>query len=354
MAARAIENESDDEESHQLVIFAIDELMSMTSTSRFMSNTQEFASKGLYTPRMRSVNAITRSDVPSWVSIFYASSSSIYGCDDNGCGEIPRMFDDMPTWLDILETEYDYTVTVFSQNKKLIDEVLDRDSVGSDIWTLDMFNRVKEYRFPSTPFQAVVIHFSGLGRVGEVNGYDSFNYRAGVMCIDEQIAKLAYFLWQNNEERTTFALMSNHGGNRFGHSFLDLNNIQVPFMMWGYGVVARPRVNDQSLQTVQIGPTILSVLNMEESIPIFWAERPIENIKVTDTKPVGITFSQLSSSAEKYLSDIDASECRIPYSIKHSHIIRANRFIFVFMTLLMVLGSIFFQDPKGLMMFDLQ
>jgi hypothetical protein len=354
LAVTAGATEDDEEQGHQLVIFAIDALMSMDSTSRFMSNTQEFASKGLYTPHMRSINAVTHSDVPSWITIFYATSPELYGCDDNGCGDIPRMFDDMPTWLDILEEEEDYTVTVFSQNKKLIDEVLDRDAIGFEYWTLDMFDRVRDYRFPSTPNQAILIHFSGLERLGEVNGYDSFNYRAGVMCIDQQIAKITYALWQNNPNATTFALVSNHGGNRYGHSKLDLNNIQVPFMMWGHRVVAHPRLTDQSLQTGQIGPTILTVLGLEDDIPEFWIERPIENIETTQTKPDGIFFSQLEASANTYLAEIDPIECEIPYSIKHSSIVGANQLIFIVMSSMMALGSLFFQDPRGLLLFDLQ
>jgi hypothetical protein len=341
---------SSDQQPHQLVVFAIDGLTTLSSTSRFMPNTHKMAAQGLYTTQMRTSINIVNSDVPSWTSIFYSSSSSLYGCDDNGCGGVPRMYDDMPTWLDILEDEYGYAVTVFSQNKELMEFIIDRQIFGSDIWTTDMLEKIQDYKLPNTPRNLLLIHFSGLERLGEVSGYNSFNYRAGVTCIDQQIALISYALWQTNPETTTFVLMTDHGGNHYNHATISLSNLQVPFMMWGDGVVSHPRLTDQSLQTLQIGPTILTVLNMEDSIPTFWAEKSLMNVKATDTHPSGITFDQIPNFEE----EVDIENCAIPYSIKHIHIAWASRFVFIALSLLMVIGSLFFQDPTGLILFDIK
>lgn len=340
---------SSDSQKHQLIAFAIDGLTTLSSTSRFMPETHKMASRGLYTSQMRTSTNIVNSDVPSWTSIFYASSSSLYGCDDNGCSDLPRMFDDMPTWLDILEESYGYDVTIFSQNGKFLEEVLDRETFNTPIWTTQMFDQIQNHRFSNSPRRLILIHFSGLERMGEVSGYDSFNYRAGVTCIDQQIALISYALWKDNPESTTFMLMTDHGGNMYDHASLSLFNLQVPFMMWGDGVVSHPKLSDQSLQTVQIGPTILTVLNMEDSIPSFWAEKPLMHVKSDDKHPSGITFAQIPNFEEK----VEIEECNIPHSIKHVHIKWANFFIFIPLTLLMVVGSLFFQDPTSLVLFDI-
>jgi hypothetical protein len=338
-----------DSQKHHLVVFAVDGLTTLSSTSRFMPYTHQMASKGLYAYQMRTSINIVNSDIPAWVSIFYASSSSVYGCDDNGCGGIPRMFDDMPTWLDILESEYDYAVTTFSQNKDFMDDILDRESFGSRIWTLEMLEQIQNHQFPNTPRKLTLIHFSGLERVAEVSGYNSFNYRAGVNCIDQQIATISYLLWEDNPESTTFMLVTDHGGFEYDHSKINLNNLQVPFMMWGDGVVSHPRLTGQSLETLQIGPTILSVLDMEDDIPSFWSEKPLMNVKATESKPSGITFNDIQNFGE-----IEIENCEIPYSIKHVHIVWANRIIFIVLFSLIVAGSLFFQHPLGLSLFNIK
>ena len=315
-----------------------------------MPETHKMASHGLYTSQMRTSTNIVNSDVPSWISIFYASSSSLYGCDDNGCDGLPRMFDDMPAWLDILEESYGYDVVIFSQNGKMMNNVLDRESFNSPVWTTKMFDQIQNHRFSNTPRRLILVHFSGLERMGEVSGYNSFNYRAGVACIDQQIALISYTLWKEYPESTTFMLMTDHGGELYDHAQLSLFNLQVPFMMWGDGVVSHPRLTDQSLQTVQIGPTLLSLLNMEDSIPTFWSEKPLMNVKATESHPSGITFAQISNFEEK----IEIEECHIPQSIKHKHIKWANIMIIISSFLIMVLGSLFFQDPSNLILFDIQ
>lgn len=308
-----------DPDKHQLVVFAISGLTSKSSTAPYMPLTHKMASKGLFTLHMRSVNTILKSDKSSWISIFYAATPSLYGCDDNGCDDLPRMFDDMPTWLDIMEDSYGYSISVFSQDKKMFSDVLDRDVHGFPYLSTEMYDHILNFRLPNTPRNIIVIHFDGLERLGEVSGFESFNYRAAIECIDEQIGRLSSMLWENQPEHTTFMLISNHGGKFFDHNVLTYDNIQVPFMMWGDGIKSGISLSEQSLQTIQIGATILDVLNMEDAMPDFWIEKPIHGIKLQEGHQPPITFDTLPQEI-KDLDTLDQKQCAIPFSIKHDSI----------------------------------
>ena len=130
-------SECECEINQQLVVIAVDGLTSGLSTARYMPKTHVMANRGVYTSHMRTVHDIAVDEV-AWDSIFYASSTSVRGCDNNGCDSVAQAIDDMPNWVDILEDEFedeeddddsdDFTVFLFSQDKKTLDDVLDRHS----------------------------------------------------------------------------------------------------------------------------------------------------------------------------------------------------------------------------------
>src|SRR3989338_9041927 len=184
--------------NQQLVVFAVDGLTTGASTPRYMPKTHVMADRGLYTAHMRAEHDTADSRV-AWDPVFYASSTSERGCDNNGCDSVPRAIDDMPNWVDVLEEDEDFTVSIFSEDKEMLDEGLDRNSLG---------------------------------------------YAPMARTMEEAV----------------------------------IDVIQLPFMLWGHHVAGHLHVDDQSLQTVQIGPTILTVLDAEDSIPEFWIQKAIRDI----------------------------------------------------------------------------
>lgn len=310
-----------------------------------MPKTHVMADRGLYTSHMRTVHDIANSLV-AWDSVFYASSTSERGCDNNGCDSVPRAIDDMPNWIDILESSEDdggadYTVTVFSQDKKTMDAVLDRNSLSYPPMTHAMEDAILDYHFPDTPNQLVLVHFSGLDRVGVVNGYGSINYKALVGCTDDSIDLLSRYLWERCPNGTTFMLMSNHGGNNYEHSSFTMAVIQVPFMMWGHNVAPHVHVDDQALETTQIGPTLLTVLSLEDSIPDFWNDKPIHGIKPRHDCPDGVTFHTLPAPPEG--SEDENASCEVlPVSVSHKDIGTMNHVTRAIFLASMVFMSYFF------------
>jgi hypothetical protein len=305
------------------VVIAVDGLTSGLSTARYMPKTHVMANRGVYTSHMRTVHDIAVDEV-AWDSIFYASSTSVRGCDNNGCDSVAQAIDDMPNWVDILEDEFedeeddddsdDFTVFLFSQDKKTLDDVLDRSALPFAPMAQDMEEAILDYNFPDTPKQLVLVHFSGFDRVGIVSGYESWNYKALVGCTDNSIDVIARHLWARCPNATTFLLISNHGGEKYQHTTFSMNDIQVPFMMWGHRVAAHVHVDDQPLQTTQIGPTLLTVLGMEDSIPDFWIEKPIIGIPLEDEDDAdSVIFSQLPAAIDE-----ETPSCEVlPISVDH-------------------------------------
>lgn len=322
--------------NQQLVVFAVDGLTTGASTPRYMPKTHVMADRGLYTAHMRAEHDTADSRV-AWDPVFYASSTSERGCDNNGCDSVPRAIDDMPNWVDVLEEDEDFTVSIFSEDKEMLDEVLDRNSLGYAPMARTMEEAVVDYHFPDTPNQLVLIHFSGLNRLGMVSGYESFNYKALVACIDDSIDVMARTLWERCPNCTTFMLMSNHGGRHYEHRSFVIDVIQVPFMLWGHHVAGHLHVDDQSLQTVQIGPTILTVLDAEDSIPEFWIQKAIRDI----SGPDGVVLSTLPPPA---VEEEERADCSIiPISVSH-HVISSMNRITIVLTggAMLVFGAFFF------------
>src|SRR3989338_7229599 len=271
--------------NQQLVVFAVDGLTTGASTPRYMPKTHVMADRGLYTAHMRAEHDTADSRV-AWDPVFYASSTSERGCDNNGCDSVPRAIDDMPNWVDVLEEDEDFTVSIFSGDKEMLDEGLGSQPQASGPLARTMEEAVVAYNFPDTPNQLVLIHFSGLNRLGMVSGYESFNYKALVACIDDSIDVMAR-------------------------------------MLWGHHVAGHLHVDDQSLQTVQIGPTILTVLDAEDSIPEFWIQKAIRDI----SGPDGVVLSTLPPPA---VEEEERADCSIiPISVSHHVISSMNRITIV-------------------------
>lgn len=320
----------------QLVVFAVEGLSAEATTSLYMPKTHLFRQKGFSTMTMRTIHEIGN-PLSAWNSIFYAASSSEFGCDNNGCNAIPRATDEMPNWTDLLEDVDDeddkFTVVVFSEGKDIIDSVLDRNSYGYKPMSGKMTDAVLSYSFPNVPNSLVIVHFYGLDRIGSVNGYKSSNYHSLVGCIDTSIDMITRHLLERCPNRTTFMLISNHGGKDHQHSSFTLSDITVPFFMWGHRVAIKDAdASNIVSQTTQIGPTLLKVLDKEALIPDFWLEKPI----------LGVHSHHSNFELEPPLDGDDTYVCSdIPISVSYDALRFVNIFTIVTFTTITVSISLY-------------
>ena len=314
--------------NHQLIFVAVSGLTSSGSTSRYMPYVQSFVTKGAWTPLMRTVHPNPKI---SWNSIFYALAPNRFGCGDEAwCGIVSQVSVDVRSWISILEEDFNYNVAIFSENRKLLTDVLGRPVTKFSYTKQGSFE--DQYLPSDGSSRVVVLHFDSLDRIGEAYGYESTNYYAKVHCLDQSIYKAVMELWDYSPFNTTVMLVSNHGGVKFRSNKYALNGLRVPFMLWGEKVTPHAHFTGQITETLQIGPTILSLLGYEDAIPEEWLEMPIPGI---NTSPSSSSYANRSIFPERDEIVLNGYECQLPQSVSHNSVRRSQNG-------LIVLGLFFF------------
>ncbi len=296
-------------------MFAIDGLFGGVFTHRYMPLVYAQASQGAIAGSMRTTHD-TRHSKLGWISAFFASSSSEFGCDDNGCDSVPRV-DDMRSWIDMLESDHGYAVTLLSERRDVLVDVLERDDVDAfHQCSMRMFRHVAEATLPNAHRRLLVINVGCVDRLGHVSGFGGANYYAQVACLDRQLAFLIDRLWSQRPNSTTFLLMSNHGGTGFGHASFAMQTVEVPFAMWGYGVAQEVDLWDQPTEIEQIGPSLFTALGYADCIPSTWLYRPIADMY--DDEGYATYAPPLTP-----IEDVRREECAVPQSVDHTSARRA-------------------------------
>lgn len=324
----------DSDTDHQLIIFAVDGLLGRVVTPRYMPLLYEYIKRGAYTTAMRTTHD-TRHSKLGWISAFFASSSSEFGCDDNGCDSVPRVDDDMRDWITMLEEDHGYAVTLLSERQDVIVDVLERDDVDAfHQCSMRMFRHVEDITLPNAHRRLLLMNVGCVDRLGHVSGFGGVNYFAQVACLDRQLSFIVDQLWQQRPNTTTFMLLSNHGGSGFDHNNFDTSTVEVPFAMWGYGVKQHTSFRMIASEVEQIGPSLFTALGYEDCIPNTWLYRPIENIYDS------VNYAAYVAPEEEFES-VERSECNIPQSVDHTSARRtADIFTFSLLAVLLLMSAL--------------
>ncbi len=296
--------------------------------ARLMPNVNKFFQQGGITTKMRTTQS-TRSSVAGWVAIFHGASSVQYGCDDNGCNGMPRVDPFDRSFVRILEEDYDYDTYVFSEDLKTFEDVLERDedihSHSGIPCTSELFKKVMyfaENEQSCTPNtnetcrSTIVVHINCLDLIGESDGYGLETYAGRVNCLDKEITSMALALWNHVPNTTTFMFTVNHGGMGYSHSRFNLETINVPFAMWGYGVKKHAPLLGKPALTLQVAPSLFTALDITESIPKTWLEIPLSDI-YTRTEGQYARYDNLASIT---FESLDLEACDSVILVKHSHV----------------------------------
>jgi hypothetical protein len=264
----ALIEEEEEDFPHQLVVFAVGGLASGSFSPGWMPFV--FGTPQTATNHARSAGMAGYESL-GWLSYLYAATPEEYGCSADDVCDVPSEFQNHRSLLDVLQFEYGYAVSVFSENAERMDEALRHHYPirGFSPATLDMMARGQmEHELPQTTRRVVLFHFDGLDMVGHSMGFERENYHAQLLCIDWQIQRLAQALLQRDPEHTTFTLISDHGGKDYEHGAFDLDVLQVPISWWGYGVCRNRRLDSVGVDTVQWAPTLFDVIGLD--IPPEW------------------------------------------------------------------------------------
>lgn len=275
-SSTVVGEEEEEDTPHQLVIFAVDGLTGSSSTARWLPFTNSVMSRhGVFTSKARTVTSTQA--LPGWIANFYASTPAEYGCVDDYTCDAPPEVENAKSLIDVL-VDYGYAVDLCSEGKVLAQALKNRYPVKQfRQHTLDMLSYgLDESTLPQTDRRVLLFHFNAPQHVAHAHGYDSDVYHAQTLCVDWQIQQLTHSLWKYWPKRTTFLLISDHGGLGYQHATFDVQSLQVPLGMWGYNVARGVDLFSRAVDTTQMAPTILSVLGYD--IPEEWLHPPLRNV----------------------------------------------------------------------------
>ena len=317
---------------HQIVVLAVDGLVSTALSDYFMPLTQPLAAMGCNTRRMRTADAV-RSQDATWASVFYCADPSAFGD-----ARVPRISDALQnSWLDLLEQEKGYSLALFSDSPRELRELLGRPVTRADFRS-DEIGGAALHLAGDNAKRVVLLHMGELDDIGPASGYDSVNYRAYVACLDRAIHRQLAALWSLQPETTTVLLVSNHGGKDYDHGHFNTDTLQVPFALFGYGIPKRRcHVVSHATETAQIGPTLFQLFNYSDAVPEEWFMRPMLVPPFDDF--CAATYSDfLAVPGDDALR---AKECNVYRATRHASLSRAMWLSVVMGVLFIVLSAAF-------------
>ncbi len=273
-------NRASDEQGHQIIVFAIDGLAGQAASKLWMPFSQTLASKGgMYTTRARTV--YSTESKPGWISIIYGGAPADFGCLKNGKCTLPSIVKDYDSIFDVVEQQ-GYEVRIHSEHSIISDVLQNRWVVMRFDPSTDAMMQYSflEHNMPQGKKRFLFFHFNNVDKQGHTIGYNSDNYHYQVICVDRMIQRMTSKLWRRNPYRTTFVIVSDHGGSGFGHGQFDLQDFQVPIMMWGYGIKREQNLFQNAISTLQVAPTILYASGLMNVTPSYWSRPRIPNIYV--------------------------------------------------------------------------
>jgi hypothetical protein len=266
------------DEGNQIVIFAIEGATSSSCKDTFMPFVMGTAMKhGSYTTCARTV--ASPHSLPAWISLFYSAMPAQSGINDDTQDFSPST-SSLFSFLDLL-TDYGYSVEIQSEDADSLKSVLfSRRPIKPFNWIHEDISShaCMETYLPQTENRAFLFHFASVDRMGHVHGYDSHDYRMQLQCVDWQIKEITKCIWRYYPDRTTFFVISNHGGTWYDHDHFDLKTLQVPIIAWGYGISRLADISSLvvAVDTIQFAPTLVELLELE--MPSSWRHRPIPHL----------------------------------------------------------------------------
>ncbi len=241
----------------------------------------EMMKNGAYTLNARGV--LPTSSSTNWASMVSGAGPEQHGVTSNGWERddfnIPPVLtgreDIFPTIFGItreqrpeLEMGAIYTWTGFG---RLIERTaLSFDSNGSN--DDDTLEKAKKYIREKKP-DFLFIHFDDVDHVGHEHGHKTQFYYDAVSKVDKQIAAVMEATKEAGIfEETVFIVSADHGGIGYGHGGQTLDEIEIPFILYGKGIKKGYSIKNK-VYTYDNAATVAMLLGVKQ--PYAWIGKPV-------------------------------------------------------------------------------
>lgn len=151
------------------------------------------------------------------------------------------------------------------------------------------------------------IHFDHIDHAGHEYGHGTKEYYASVEKADSLLAEVMKAIAASDmAENTMVIISSDHGGTGKGHGGESLDEIEIPFILWGKGIRKNYQIKYPVYQ-YDNAATVAHALNIQT--PRAWIGKPVieafEGMNVVDNYPTLVQLKQpeLDSPAKGYASE---------------------------------------------------
>jgi hypothetical protein len=241
----------------------------------------EMLRNGAYTLNARGV--LPTNSSTNWASMVSGAGPEQHGVTSNGWERhdfnIPPVLtgteDIFPTIFGVskeqrpeLEIGAIYTWNGFG---RLIERTaLSYDSNGSN--DEDTLEKVKKYICEKKP-NFLFIHFDNVDHVGHEQGHKTQYYYDAVSVVDKQIGAVVQATKEAGIfEETVFIVSADHGGIGYGHGGQTLDEIEIPFLLYGKGIKKGYNIKNK-VYTYDNAATVATLLGVKQ--PYAWIGKPV-------------------------------------------------------------------------------
>ena len=277
--------------TEHLIIIGVDALSPNGVINADTPVMDELMNNGSYTLNARGV--LPTSSSTNWASMVSGAGPEQHGITSNGWerdehtlpavvqgeeGIFPTIFNVARKQRPELEMGAIYTWSGFG---RLIERsLLDYDSnEKSDELTVEKAINYIKKKTPNFLF----IHLDEVDHVGHSLGHKTSHFYDAVAHIDQQIGKII----QSTKEagiydKTTFIISADHGGIGYGHGGETLDEIEIPFIIFGKGIKKNYLIRNQ-VYIYDNAATAALLLGLNQ--PQAWIGRPVKTAFIGITEP---------------------------------------------------------------------
>jgi len=251
----------------------------------------EIMENGAFTLNARGV--LPTSSSTNWASMVSGAGPEQHGVTSNGWERddfnIPAIRtgseDIFPTIFGVsreqrpeLEMGAIYTWTGFG---RLIERTtLSYDGNGSN--DDDTLEKARNYIQDKKP-DFLFIHFDEVDHVGHENGHKTQFYYDAVTTVDSQIGSLIQATKDAGIfDETVFIISADHGGIGYGHGGETLDEIEIPFILYGKGIKNGYMIKN-TVYTYDNAATVAGLLGVKQ--PYAWIGKPVKSAFVGSPEP---------------------------------------------------------------------
>lgn len=260
VAASAASKKSPKPKAHHVVLIGIDGWGAYSvPKAHDIPNIRYFIDNGCYTLTDRSV--LPSSSAINWASMFMGVPTEMHGYTqwDSKRPEIPSAVTNAdnipPTIFSVVREQMPEAETgcLFEWDgiKHLVDSLAINhvaQAVNCDKDPLELSRMAADYIKSKKP-QLVAVCFDQVDHTGHGIGHDTPEYYTTLASVDRQIGTIVEAvkkagMWDD----CIFVLTADHGGIDKGHGGKTLQEMQIPFIVWGKGVKQGGHITEAMMQ----------------------------------------------------------------------------------------------------------